>query len=423
MVYFEQSAVLGGRIYAVNISSPGNPHDDMSHVICMSKSNNFHIFDWANDMAILPNIPAAIAAFNGRIYVWDDVNTYRINPDTLFIEDTYEGVGCFGRNAFVVTEYGMCFADKNNIYLHSGGDPKAIGAPILTSLESSDFIGWQELDKKGIKVGYDATINAFVIFVSYQTGISTTPIVTIEEVTLYNWIATHYHQMSLPSWDIASTPDLSGDIVAGDGVYLLNTAPAQLGTVRGSSGVGIATNATVNTDPNNDLLSMTFTDSLGTVITPKKISWNDVSLVLEVVFAATDVSGLEGAGVIPSFTGGTLLYEYNDSDTQAPTAEGIAYSTTTSMETVTTYPPIIKEGTFIFNRLSGSWTFSDRNDAEGNDAPLSTIAQGPTGEIYMAEPTAIKVFAKGAGIKKWSWTSKEFDFDAANINKKFSKIW
>jgi len=298
MVFYEQSTLLGGKLFVVNNFVPDNPHDDLSHTLIASKSDNFHTFDWANDIAILPNIPTAITAFDGRLYVWDDVNTYRINPDTLFIEDTYEGVGCFDRNSFVVTEYGMCFADQNNIYLHNGVTPNPIGAPILSSLESSDFVGWQELKKEKIFVGYDATLNSFVIFFATATG-------NYEEVT----------------------------------------------------------------------------------------------------------ESVE-----------TIMYEYLDEDgavVQSETLpeEGTQYNTTTvTSENASVSVPVLEYKNLVYNRLTQAWTYSDSEK-------LSTITQGPSGEIYMALPTAIKRFAKSStNTLAWDWDSKEFDFNKAGIVKRFSRI-
>jgi len=384
IVYYEQSTVLGGVLFAVNISTPGNPHDDMSHVICSSKPNNFHIFDWANDIAILPNIPTAIAAFNGRIYVWDDVNTYRINPDTRFIEDTYNGVGCFGRNAFVVTEYGMCFADHNNIYLHDGSKPVAIGAPILTSLESSDFKGWQELEKTGIKIGYDATINSYVIFVTYVDKEAEPTFNAIDtEVTYYSYINTD------------TITDISDYIVASSTTYTFTNTYGDDGLI------------------NTDIDTMVFTNDAGTEFSPTDITYDAGETIATVTITGTVTAG-----------DASVTYEYTHTAQEPPGGEGITYTTETITESLVTSVDTLGEGTFIYNRLSGSWTFSDRLDEYGNPAPISTITQGPLGEIYMAEPTAIKVFAKSTtATKLWTWESKELDFDVANVNKKFSKIY
>jgi len=74
-------------------------------------------------------------------------------------------VGCVGPDAVVVTEYGMCFADNNNIYLHNGGQPVPIGDSILRGDDKS----WQNRDKTwASKVIFDAARNSFVVmFIRY----------------------------------------------------------------------------------------------------------------------------------------------------------------------------------------------------------------------------------------------------------------
>jgi len=123
----------------------------------------YDTFDWSKDFLILPEKPIALAPFNGRVFAFSENNTYRIEPNTFYIEDTFEGVGCSGPNSFVVTEYGMCFADKNNIYLHDGRQPIPIGNAILTS---NNGFGYQELYSSAPHVVFDGIRNSFVIIMS-----------------------------------------------------------------------------------------------------------------------------------------------------------------------------------------------------------------------------------------------------------------
>ena len=96
-----------------------------------SKPYRFDQFNFLEDFLVLPTTPTALAAFNGRIFVFDDNNTYQIEPNNLYIEDVIEGTGCMGQDAVFVNDYGMCFADKNSIYLHDGRRPVSIGESIL----------------------------------------------------------------------------------------------------------------------------------------------------------------------------------------------------------------------------------------------------------------------------------------------------
>jgi len=135
---------------------------DAMNYLFKSKVNNFDQFDWTTDFLRLPTVPTAMASFNGRIYVFDENNTYRINPQGFYVEDTFEGAGCFGSDAVVVTEYGMCYCDKNNIYLHDGKAPKPIASPILAG--DSDF-SWHNIHAaKEPIVMFDAKRKSFLIF-------------------------------------------------------------------------------------------------------------------------------------------------------------------------------------------------------------------------------------------------------------------
>ena len=134
---------------------------DATNFLFKSKANNFDQFDWTTDFLRLPTMPTALASFNGRIYAFDENNTYRINPQGFYVEDTFEGAGCYGSDAVVVTEYGMCYCDKNNIYLHDGKAPKPIATPILTG----DTYSWGRIvQTKEPMVMFDSERKSFIIF-------------------------------------------------------------------------------------------------------------------------------------------------------------------------------------------------------------------------------------------------------------------
>jgi len=141
---------------------------DAMNYLFKSKVNNFDQFDWTTDFLRLPTVPTAMASFNGRIYVFDENNTYRINPQGFYVEDTFEGAGCSGPQAVLVTEYGMCYCDKNNIYLHDGKSPKPIATPILTGGTYS----WHYVLEPdyGHKIMFDSKRKSFLIFFKAGNG-------------------------------------------------------------------------------------------------------------------------------------------------------------------------------------------------------------------------------------------------------------
>ena len=104
---------------------------DVRNYIFRSQPFNYFAFNWAEDYLIMPEEPIALASFNSRLYAWGFNSLYKINPHTMVIEDEFEGVSILNKDCFVKTEFGLCFFDKNNIYLHDGNMPRPIGDPIL----------------------------------------------------------------------------------------------------------------------------------------------------------------------------------------------------------------------------------------------------------------------------------------------------
>ena len=147
-----------GRCYHPDIT------DYIENYIFFSKPFKFDTFDWSatGDFIQLPNIPTAMTAFNGKLYVWDTNNTYRIDPANMTIEDVFEGIGCINNKVVVTTEFGMFFADHNNIYTHDGSTPSAIGEPIA---RGENEFAWLNRDLTWGKEygGWDSRRNSYVL--------------------------------------------------------------------------------------------------------------------------------------------------------------------------------------------------------------------------------------------------------------------
>jgi hypothetical protein len=108
-------------------------------------------------------MPVALASYGGRVLCFGSNNTYRIEPNNLYIEDTYEGIGCIGDRAHIATEYGLFFCDYNNIYHYTNG-VKPIGFPILKN-SYDESLGYLELIKTYKKpiLAFDANNNALLV--------------------------------------------------------------------------------------------------------------------------------------------------------------------------------------------------------------------------------------------------------------------
>ena len=202
--------------------------EDPENYLFKSKPGNFDQFDYTKDFLRLPEKPTALASFAGRIYAFSENSTYRINPEGFFIEDEFNGVGCIGKRAVTVTEYGMCFADENNIYLHDGRSPSPIAEPILTD---ENGLGWQQKSSNLTPmVAFDAKKRSFLIF--FQAGSKLTPAdeesfgtqdSVFSAVWAYNWTRKRWDLFMFNSEGDEEAAFLPIDIINGkDGEVLVS---------------------------------------------------------------------------------------------------------------------------------------------------------------------------------------------------------
>ena len=156
--------------------------ESASNMIFRSRPGMFSMFDYANDFLTLKSKPTALANFNGRLYVFDINNIYKVNQESLIIEDIYEGVGCLSKDSIVVTEYGMFFADKTGAYRHDGQQPIKIsqsiqkGGDTESSFVTGDItdnikdISWESVVtsvNKAPYVAYNSGMNSVLFNVEY----------------------------------------------------------------------------------------------------------------------------------------------------------------------------------------------------------------------------------------------------------------
>lgn len=128
--------------------------------IFKSKPYRFNTFDWTLDYVRIDFLPTALASFLGKLYVFGENKMIKVNPQTLVVEDEFDGVGCLNQNCVLVTEYGMAIADDRNIYLHNGSNP----APISNVINEGSNYSWQNRLKS-----YDS----FMLFDSKRNSIIT----------------------------------------------------------------------------------------------------------------------------------------------------------------------------------------------------------------------------------------------------------
>ena len=140
---YSLSTQLNNQHYIGNCAHEGYI-DDASSYIFVSKVGKFDVFDWVVDFIKLPTVPTALISFAGRVFAFDKSNTYRIRGgNDLYIEDIFEGVGCLNDDAVVSTDFGLFFADNNNIYQHNGQTAEPIGEAIV---RGDSTYSWQNRD-------------------------------------------------------------------------------------------------------------------------------------------------------------------------------------------------------------------------------------------------------------------------------------
>ena len=153
---------------------------DASHMIFRSKKGRLDTFDWITDYLKLPEIPNAIVAYAGRLFVFTANNTYKIDPEQFYVEDVFKGIGCWSPKGVCVTEDLMYVADKENIYAYDGRSFAPIGEPIRTCVSaatvcSTDITallsGWKGIDHTNFYpiLAYSSRLQSLLVLVSTGT--------------------------------------------------------------------------------------------------------------------------------------------------------------------------------------------------------------------------------------------------------------
>jgi len=173
IVHWNLATQVNGTHVVADVYNPELPEEalEWERYLLKSQPYAYGTFDWANDFAILKDKPTALASYAGRVYAFGESWFQRINPDPLFVEDTYDGIGCMGKSAVLETELGLFWASKESIYMLDGNGIKDIGTPIKISTGSPFSYGWSEVNKGRVVVGFDAKRNA-VIFISTDASLA-----------------------------------------------------------------------------------------------------------------------------------------------------------------------------------------------------------------------------------------------------------
>lgn len=193
---------------------------ESQNFIFRSKPGKFSIFDWSTDFISMPTKPIALASFGGKLYVFSRQKLYRLDPDGLFIENVMDGIGILNPNSLVVTDFGMFFCDHNNMYMHDGSVPKAIGGTVLENTDNPEWsIGYRRAVKKALSKGFSTFVqfdarNKCVYFIiqGYSYGVSS---------YIESGAKAYSYHFETGRYDYYDVPPLKSTTIGKDGDVLL----------------------------------------------------------------------------------------------------------------------------------------------------------------------------------------------------------
>lgn len=159
-INYSCNAQLNGYMFVGNCSH--SEVEDASNYVFRSQPAKYSVFDWSKDFLQLPFVPVALQGFQGKLFAFSNNQMAMVNPETLYTEDTVEGIGCINTQTKMVTDAGFIWADYRNIYI-STPQVSPIGGPIL----NVDDYGWLNLtneEKDNVRFGYDAKRKSILLF-------------------------------------------------------------------------------------------------------------------------------------------------------------------------------------------------------------------------------------------------------------------
>jgi hypothetical protein len=143
------SAKANGYLFAADVSHP-DIEDKGKTTILRSLKNKYSSFVVSNENKITVDSEiTSMQGYNGKLYVFTNTSTIRVNPESFTEEDVLHGFGCSSKDGVIVTEYGMFYADKNHIYMHDGSTAKIISYPIENDDFSGKSLGWKDFASSG----------------------------------------------------------------------------------------------------------------------------------------------------------------------------------------------------------------------------------------------------------------------------------
>lgn len=129
-VNYQVSCQHNSQLFAANVYNPNAADENWNNYIVRSIEFAYDVFNWTRDYIVMPNPITAIVSHSGRVYAFDEYNMYRINPDQLYIEDTFNGLGCGSNQAIQSTEYALFIANNTGVHMYDGRSVQHISKPV-----------------------------------------------------------------------------------------------------------------------------------------------------------------------------------------------------------------------------------------------------------------------------------------------------
>ena len=158
------NAQQNGFHFVGNVSHSQFP--DAENYIFRSQAGKFSIFDWSRDFIVLPFVPVAMKGFVGKLYAFGKNQIAVINPESMFIEDVIDGVGCIGPKSVMVAENGMFWVDHRNAYLAAPSFRTV--ADNIVDIETNGWMNLTNAIRDKAVLAYDSKRKSFLIF--YQNA-------------------------------------------------------------------------------------------------------------------------------------------------------------------------------------------------------------------------------------------------------------
>ena len=135
------SVMLNDRLYVADCWHPDV--DDARLFLFRSNRYAVNIFNWPEENIRLPETPTAMEEFSNRLFVFTQSSCIVINPESMYVERVFDGIGALGRNAVAKTPSGLYVAGRNHAYIFTGADRQVISDPIEAPMQVKYDFNWQ----------------------------------------------------------------------------------------------------------------------------------------------------------------------------------------------------------------------------------------------------------------------------------------